>query len=109
VLTNGFEVSVPEHVEVVVSALSGPTPCPLLARAPVSVSASAPGGLNITGTPPVLPAAEALWLLRARIDDVIAISEKYFALRYRPFTLLPRDEVYQRGPSQSPEWSPPAG
>jgi hypothetical protein len=49
----------------------------------------------VIGESCTMPVAECLWLMRSRLDDVIAsVFERYHALRYRPFTFLAqREEV----------------
>src|SRR5208282_4668261 len=53
------------------------------------------GGPNINGRPARLTLAEHPWLLRARLDDVIAtVFDRYPALGLRPFSFLSqREEV----------------
>ena len=47
-----------------------------------------PGGPNLAGSPRTVPFRECVWLLRARVDDVIeTVFDRYQALRYRPFTV----------------------
>lgn len=51
------------------------------------------GGPNVSGQPDRLKVAAHPWLLRARLDDVIAtVFEQYPAIRYRPFSFLSRRE-----------------
>jgi len=51
------------------------------------------GGPNMSGQPERLKVAAHPWLLRARLDDVIAtVFEQYPAIRYRPFSFLSRRE-----------------
>lgn len=53
------------------------------------------GGPNVEGRPARLASADHPWLLRARLDDVIAtVFDRYPALRLRPFSFLSRrDEI----------------
>jgi hypothetical protein len=106
---NGFEVDLPAEIDVIVQSfpdasdvkderdrlgshwfvhwLDGELYCIRLK----------PGGPNILGHPRRLKTCDYPWLLRARLDDVIAtVFDRYAALRRRPFSFLAqRDEIVE--------------
>lgn len=104
---NGFDVDLPAHLEVIVRSMPEPSDVrPERERLAghwfvhwyggelycIRLKA---GGPNIEGRPVRLATAEHPWLLRARLEDVIAtVFERYSALRLRPFSFLSqRDEI----------------
>jgi hypothetical protein len=104
-LLNGFEIELPSEVEVLVRPMANPADV-----RPERERLSGywfvhwwggnlyglrlrGGGPNVTGDSRTMPVGECLWLMRARLDDVIAsVFERYHALRYRPFTFLAQRE-----------------
>ncbi|MGH6895846.1 MAG: argonaute/piwi family protein [Geminicoccaceae bacterium] len=106
-LLNGFQAELPEEIDVIVRPMTDPGAvkaerdrlaghwfvhwhggelCCLRLKA---------GGPNLGGRPARLKVADYPWLLRARLDDVIAtVFDRYPALRLRPFSFLSqRDEI----------------
>lgn len=104
-LLNGFRVELPAKIDVIVQPMADPGDV----RAERERLAGhwfvhwlggrlyclrlKAGGPNINGRPARLKVAEHPWLLRARLDDVIAtVFEQYPAVRHRPFSFLSRRE-----------------
>jgi hypothetical protein len=104
-LLNGFEVVTPIQINVVVRSM----PNPADVRAERERLAGCwfvhwwggnlyclrlrAGGPNLADAPRTTSTRDCIWLLRARLDDVIAsVFEKYAALRYRPFAFLAQKE-----------------
>jgi hypothetical protein len=106
-IINGFEIGLPTHIELLVRPMAKPADVK-----PERDRLSGywfvhwwggnlyglrlkGGGPNVTGQSRDMPARDCLWLLRARLDDVIgSVFERYTALRSRPFTFLAqREEV----------------
>lgn len=106
-LLNGYEIELPPEVEVIVRPLPDPTAVkPERERlaghwfvhwmgGQLYCLRLKTGGPNISGDRRQIPTHECVWLLRARVDDIIeTVFDRYHAHRYRPFTILAqRDEV----------------
>jgi hypothetical protein len=104
---NGFDVELPAKVDVIVRPMPEPSDVKpereRLAghwfvhwfRGELYCLRLRAGGPNIEGRPERLATADHPWLLRARLDDVIAtVFDRYPALRLRPFSFLSRrDEI----------------
>jgi hypothetical protein len=100
-VTNGFEVDVPDQVEAIVRDLPDPSEVKLERERLASFwfvhwidgklfhLRLKAGGPNVDGEPIALSTAVHPWLLRARLDDAIeSAMPKYAALKKRPFTFL---------------------
>ncbi|NJO32011.1 MAG: hypothetical protein HC869_01615 [Rhodospirillales bacterium] len=102
---NGFQVELPADIDVIIR----PMPDPVEVRAERDRLASywfvhwlggelyclrlRAGGPNLSGRRAQLKVIEHPWLLRARLDDVIAtVFKRYPALRLRPFFFLSQRE-----------------
>ncbi len=98
---NGFDIEFPTEIEVVVRAM--PDSSDVKAErerldqfwfvhwvgGELFAIRLKPGGPNLAGEQRRLKVAEHPWLIRSRIDDVIAsIFSQYAALRLRPFSFL---------------------
>jgi len=106
-LLNGFEIDLPNEVEIVTRPLPDSADVKEererltghwfvhWAGGQLYCMRLRPGGPNVQGDRRSWPQRDCIWLLRARVDDVVeSVFERYQALRYRPFTILAqRDEV----------------
>jgi hypothetical protein len=106
---NGFEIELPEEIDVVVRPL--PSPSDVKAErerlgehwfvhwlgGELYAIRLKPGGPNVAGEQRRLKVADHPWFLRSRLDDVIAtVFPQYEALRQRPFSFLAqREEIVQ--------------
>ncbi len=104
---NGFDVELPAEVDVIVRPMPEPSDVKLERErlaghwfvhwfsGELYCLRLKAGGPNIEGRPARLASADHPWLLRARLDDVIAnVFDQYPALRLRPFSFLSRrDEI----------------
>lgn len=98
---NGFEVEVPVEVDVVVRFLPNPSDVRTERErlgshwfvhwlgGKLYAMRLQPGGPNVEGQQQKLKVADHPWLLRSRVDDVMAsVFSKYEADRLRPFSFL---------------------
>lgn len=113
--TNGFRISLPQDIEVIVSDV----PDPSGVRDERERLADhwfvhwvggklyhlrlQTGGPNIEGERKTLATVDCMWLLRGRVDDIIGLAfSKYSPVRERPFTFLAqRTELIQKAVDQS--------
>jgi hypothetical protein len=106
---NGFEIELPKEIDVVVRSLSSPADVKAererlgdhwfvhwLGGELYGIRLK-PGGPNVAGEQRRLKITDHPWLLRSRLDDVIAtVFQRYPALRRRPFSFLAqRDEIVE--------------